>query len=91
MGSEKSYLLLAMQHLEAAQRLAKDDPALGRQELALALSYLRLEELAIKNLDNDVVYETPPAKIIQPEPPQLQQQQQQQQQQIQPAAKKDED
>jgi hypothetical protein len=58
MPDAKSYREKAAEHLllaEAATQLAA-----RAEELRLALSYLRLADLAEKNSATDVVYETPP-------------------------------
>jgi hypothetical protein len=57
-----------------------------RSELEkLAMAYLRLADQAERNAQNNVVYETPPAR------PSVGQQQQQQQQRQQPQASSDDD
>ena len=66
MASAHDYTQRAIQHLEAAQ--GTDDPEKQKQALRLALSYLRLAEMAQKNAGTDISYETP-------EPPVMQQQQ----------------
>ena len=65
---------------ELAERAKADVNPSTRIELeALAASYLRLAEQAMRNNQNDIVYETPV-----PRPAAAQQQQQQQQQPQQP-------
>jgi hypothetical protein len=57
MPSASSYREKAEQHLLLAEAAA--DTAAQAEELRLALSYLRLAELAQKNSTTDIVYETP--------------------------------
>jgi hypothetical protein len=65
------------------ERAQAPDPELNREMVAVALSYLRLADLAEKNAKTDLVYETP-AIVTLP-----MQQQPQAEQQAQQAAKGD--
>jgi hypothetical protein len=60
MLTAKSYRDKAVEHLLLAE--AAKQPAARSEELNLALSYLRLADLADKNSTTDVVYETPPRR-----------------------------
>jgi hypothetical protein len=78
------YRAKAMMHLELAQGEADN----RIENMRLALSYLRLADMAEKNAATDIVYETPsvslPMQQQQQQPPQPQQQQQQQQREVKP-------
>jgi hypothetical protein len=56
----KRYRTKGIWHLEAAQDA--EDSCRGRAHVALALSYLRLAEMAEKNAMADIVSETPSTK-----------------------------
>jgi hypothetical protein len=72
------YSAKAIWHLELAER--ETDLERKSENLTLALSYMRLAQLAEKNAKTDLVYETPlPATPAAAHPVQQQQQQQQQQ------------
>ena len=73
MPSLREYAALAAMHIKQAQSI---EGAGKIEQLRLALSYLRLAEMAQTNARTDIVYETPP-------PPGQRQPVQQQQQQIQ--------
>jgi hypothetical protein len=76
------YSAKAIWHLELAEH--ETDLEKKTENLTLALSYMRLAQLAEKNAKTDLVYETPPFRpAAQPK----QQQQQQQQQQAEPEKK----
>jgi hypothetical protein len=75
------YSAKAIWHLELAER--ETDVEKKTENLTLALSYMRLAQLAEKNAKTDLVYETP-APPVQPMAHPVQQQQQQQQQQAEP-------
>jgi hypothetical protein len=66
MSSPKSYTDKAILHLEQAQ--AVDDPARQKEALRLALSYLRLAEMAKKNRQTDIGYGTPAIPVLQQPP-----------------------
>lgn len=74
------YRAKAIWHLEIAERDSDLDSK--TENLTLALSYMRLAQLADKNARTDLVYETPPFR------PSAQPVQQQQQQQSQPGPDK---
>ena len=63
MSAVESYTAKAIWHLEHAQTV--DDPAKHKEALRLALSYLRLAEMAQKNAASDLVYETPAKPVLQ--------------------------
>ena len=63
MSSVESYMAKAVRHLEHAQ--AVDDPAKLKEALRLALSYLRLAEMARKNAGSNLVSETPAKPVLQ--------------------------
>jgi hypothetical protein len=75
------YSAKAIWHLELAER--ETDVEKKTENLTLALSYMRLAQLAEKNARTDLVYETPPFRPA-AQPVQQQQQQQQQQQKAEP-------
>jgi hypothetical protein len=57
MSTAKFYRDKAVLHLEQAHSAGSN--ALSAEAIRLALSYLRLADLAEKNGTNDIVYETP--------------------------------
>ena len=76
------YSAKAIWHLELAER--ETDLERKSENLTLALSYMRLAQLAEKNAKTDLVYETPFSAAPAAAHPVQQQQQQQQQQQAEP-------
>ena len=72
------YSAKAIWHLELAER--ETDVVKKTENLTLALSYMRLAQLAEKNAKTDLVYETPVVPVRPMAHPVPQQQQQQQQQ-----------
>ena len=57
MSTAKFYREKAVQHLEEVHLTGS--PVLHADAIRLALSYLRLADMAEKNGANDIVYETP--------------------------------
>jgi hypothetical protein len=59
MRTAEEYRAKAIEFLEAAR---VTDPPRKARLIDMALSYLRLAELAYKNSATDIVYETPPPR-----------------------------
>ena len=60
MSTAKFYRDKAVKHLEEVQLIG--NPAMHADAVRLALSYLRLADMAEKNSTTDIVYETPPSR-----------------------------
>jgi hypothetical protein len=73
MPTVAEYQAKAAEFREMAQR--ETNPALRAHMESMVIGYLKLAEVAARNSETDLVYETPPAKP-QPAAPGMQQQQQ---------------